>query len=126
MSCGWENALRDLEEQGYIALEGGLRDAAGIAFEQERTTDERALRLLAELCSMTLSVSDAKVPFGPECVIEGRRSRIPEDLPAAEIAGLSEIVPQVENPWLKGRLAHVVWIASQPRDVRFALMTIDC
>lgn len=126
ISCGWENVLRGLNEQGYVAMEGGFRNAAGIALEQDRTTDGRALRRLAELCSMMLSVSDAKVPFGLEWVIEGRRSRFPEDLLPAEIAGLSEFVPQVGNPWLKGRLAHAVWIASQSADVRFALMTIDC
>ncbi len=126
MSCGWENVLRGLKRQGYMAMERGFRNAAAVAIEEGRTTDGRALRLLAELCSMMLSVSDSHVPFGPEWVIEGRRSRIPDDLLPAEAASLAEFVPLVEDPWLKGRLAHVVWIASQPRDVRFALMTIDC
>ena len=126
MSCGWENVLRSLKESGYMAMEGRFRDAAAIAFEQDRTTDGRALRLLAELCSMMLSASNSKVPFGPEWMLESRRSRIPDDLLPAEAASLCEFVPQVEHPWLKGRLAHVVWITSNPRDVRFALMTIDC
>ena len=126
LTCGWENALRGLKEPGYMAIERGFGDAAVVAFEQDRTTDGRALRLLAELCSMMLSVSDARIPFGPEWVFKGGRSRIPDDLLPAEVASLSEFVPQVENPWLKGRIAHVVWIASQPRDVRFALLTIDC
>ncbi len=126
MSCGWEDVLRGLNEQGYMAMEGEFRKAAAVAFEQDRTTDGSALRLLAELCSMMLSVSDSKVPFRPEWVLEDRRSRIPDDLLPAETAALSDFVPTVENPWLKGRLAHVVWIASKPRDVPFALMTIDC
>ena len=126
MSCGWENVLRGLNEQGYMAMEDGFRDASTVAFEQDRTTDGGALRLLAELCAMMLSVSDARIPFGPEWVFRGGRSRIPDDLLPAEVASLAEFVPQVENRWLKGRLAHVAWITSQPRDVRFALMTIDC
>lgn len=126
MSCGWENVLRGLNEQGYMAMEDGFRDASTVAFEQDRTTDGGALRLLAELCAMMLSVSDARIPFGPEWVFRGGRSRIPDDLLPAEVASLAEFVPQVENPWLKGRIAHVVWIASKPRDVRYALMTIDC
>ena len=126
LSCGWEEVLRGLANQSYAAMEKGFRDAADLASEQDRTTDERALRLLAGLCSMMLSLSDSKVPFGPEWVFEGGRSMMPEDLPPAEVAVLSEFVSSVEHPWLKGRLAHVVWLVSQPRDVRFALTTLDC
>lgn len=126
VSCGWENVLRGLKEQGYMAMEAAFRDGAAIAFEQDRTTDGGALRLLAELCSMMFSTSNPKGPFGPEWVFEGGRSRTPDDLLPAEAANLSAFVPQVEHPWLKGRLAHVVWVTSKPRDVRFAFMTIDC
>lgn len=125
VSCGWEDVLRGLNEQGHMAMENAFRKAAKVAFEQDRTTDGHALRLLAELCSMMLSVTDSKVPFRPEWILEDRRSRIPDDLLPAEIAALSDFVPTVENPWLKGRLAHVVWIASKPREVQYALMTID-
>lgn len=126
ISCGWEDVVGEPDEQSWTAMECGFRNAAAIAFEQDHEADGHALRLLAALCSMMLSVSDSKNPFGPLLVFEGQRSTTPDDLLPSELSAVAAFVPTVENPWLKGRLAHVVWIKGEQQEVRFALMTIDC
>ena len=47
------------------------------------------------------------------------------DLSQHELGLLSDFLPSVTNYWLKGRLAHVIWVASHPRDVQSALIAID-
>ena len=51
---------------------------------------------------------------------------IPSDLSDPQLTLLAGFLPSVENAWLKGRLAHVVWLCRDPGAVSFALMAIDC
>ena len=50
----------------------------------------------------------------------------PDDFSQSDINFFAQIVDVIdEEPWLKGRLADLVWLKQHPRDLKFALAAID-
>ena len=74
---------------------------------------------------MMLSPDSVNEPFKPFTVFANKRSIIPEDFLEADIDFFAQIVDVVNHPWLKARLADLVWFKQRPRKVHFALAAID-
>jgi len=123
--CGWEEVLNRTERDGYMSMWQAFHAAAERATADGRQSHARVLWLLGDCCSMMLSPKSINEPFKPANVMRGQRSVIPEDLSDSDITFLSEIVDNIDDPWLKARLADLVWLRRRPRDIRFALMAID-
>jgi len=123
--CGWKEVLSGTAREGYSTMWQALSDAARQAIEQGRLSQGKVLWLLADACSMSLSPKSLNEPFKPIMVMEGKRTVIPDDLPVGDIAFYAQIVDDIDDPWLKARLADLVWLKQRPRDFRFALTAID-
>lgn len=123
--CGWRDALADSAREGYSAMWQALSAGAKQAMEQGRVSHGKALWLLADACSMMLSPRSVNEPFKPSMVMDGRRSSIPDDLTAEDIAVFAQVVEDIDDVRLRARLADLVWLMGKPRQVRFALMAID-
>jgi hypothetical protein len=123
--CGWKEVLNSTERDGYVSLWQAFHAAAKKATGGGQQSHAKVLWLLGDACSMMLSPKSINEPFKPAIVMRGKRSAIPEDLSDTDITFLSEIVDGIDDPWLKARLADLVWIRKRPRDVSFALMAID-
>ena len=123
--CGWKGVLSGTIREGYSSMWQAFSAAAREAMEEGRQSHGKVLWLLADACSMTLLPKSINEPFKPIMVIEGKRSAIPDDLPDPEIVFFSQIVDGIDDPWLKARLADLVWLKQQPRDVNFALIAVD-
>ena len=84
--------------------------------ESDRQAETR-LRLASLACSGLLSdvaqihfkPEDRAEPYGPQFVMDGRRSIIPADIRGNQSNVLSELVPAVRNPGLRVRLADNSW-----------------
>ena len=103
-------------------------DAAKQSINQDRQAHGKVLSLLADACSMMLSSDSTNEPFKPFVDFRasgGGRSILPDDLSETDIAFFAEIVETVDDPWLKARLADLVWLLQSPRKVKFALAAID-
>ncbi|MDE2767887.1 MAG: DUF4209 domain-containing protein [Chloroflexota bacterium] len=123
--CGWKSVFADGSD-GHLASKSlALFQAAKEAEKDGEDVRGRALRLVAEACSMTLSSDRPNEPFGPLWQDPQGRSTIPNDFTNSEIEFFAKITDEVDEPTLKGRLADLVWIRGVPRDVRFALLAID-
>src|SRR5688572_18676049 len=125
LECGWKEVLKSSPREGYSSMWQAFSSAARKAMEEGRQSKGKALWLLADACSMMLSPKSINEPFKPFMVMEGRRSVIPDDLAEADISFFAEIVDEIDDPWLKARLADLVWLKGKPRDVQFALTAID-
>lgn len=123
--CGWKYVLARTTREGYSSMWQAFSAAARQAIEEGRQTYGKVLWLLADACSMMLSPKSFNEPFKPIMVMDGKRSVVPDDLTEADIAFLTEIVDDVDDPWLKARVADLVWLKQRPRNVRFALAAID-
>lgn len=102
-----------------------LSTAAREAVDGNRPEQGRVLWLLADACSMMLKAGSINEPFKPFMVMDGKRSALPEDLGDDEIAFLSSIYGELDDPKLKARIADLVWLVAKPREPQAATAAID-
>ena len=124
-NCGWQEALRSADPWDYSSIWHALLDAAKEAEGDDRQA--KALWLLADACSMTFSPDRAVEPFKPR--FHGL-SFSPNDLTDGDVAFLGNAVIAMKTSapgayLLRARLADLLWLVQQPRDVEFALLAID-
>ena len=122
-SCGWKTVLAEVDRKDYSSMHSAFSDVAKQATDEKRQAHSKALWLLANACSMMLSPASFNEPFKPYIEFPDRRSTIPDDLSETDIAFFAEIADTIDDPWLKARLADLVWL--KRREFRFALMAID-
>ena len=130
--CGWKEVLagsgREDHPSMYSAMYSAFSDAAKQSINQDRQAHGKVLSLLSDACSLMLSSDSTNEPFKPFVDFRasgGGRSILPDDLSETDVAFFAEIVETVDDPWLKSRLADLVWLLQSPRKVKFALAAID-
>ena len=124
-NCGWKEVVDNVSSKGYASLSEALHKSATKAASEDRGAHAKVLRLLAEACSMMLSPDKSNEPFEPLIRAGSNRSTMPDDFTDSEINFFAHIVDSIDKPTLNGRLADLVWLLQQPRDVKFALDAID-
>ena len=124
-NCGWKEVLAGAEREGYFSMYSVFSDAEKKAFDEDRKAHGKVLWLLSGACSMMLSPESVNEPFKPYAVFNGRRSTIPDDLSESDVAFFTQIIDKIDDPWLKARLADLVWLVKNPREVKFAIVAID-
>ncbi|HBO3329424.1 TPA: DUF4209 domain-containing protein [Pseudomonas aeruginosa] len=122
---GWKEILEQAPREGYPALWQALSSAARLALESGQQERGKVLWLLADACSMMLSPSSQNRPFKPFAVFHDRRSVIPEDLLETDYSFFSQIVDEIDDCWLKARLADLLWLMFMPRNVAYAVSALD-
>ena len=128
--CGWKEILAGADREGFLEdyhlRQHAFSDAAKQALNEGRQTHGKVLELLSDVCSMMLSPDSANEPFKPLKDFRpsgGECSAIPDDLSEADLVFFTEIVETIDDPWLKARLADLVWLRT--REVHFAFEAID-
>lgn len=122
---GWQEIIASTTGRYNYDLQRAFSNAASEADEAGEPHKGRCLSLLGAICSMMLSPEKFNEPFKPSMVWDGKRTMIPSDLKVNEILFLSQLVGEIDNYWLKARLADVSWLMLRPRNVGFALEAID-
>ncbi len=125
VACGWKEILSTGSCEGYLFMSREFSSAAAKAMEENRCAHGKVLWLLADACSMLLFPDSTNEPFRPMIVMKGYRSAIPDDMSDDDILFFSRIVDQIDNSWLKARLADLVWLRNRALGIRFALIAID-
>ena len=72
-------------------------------------TAARVFGLLSAIAQVHLKPEDRSEPYGPQFVMNGRRSMIPADIRGDQSAAIAELVPTLQNPGLRARLADMTW-----------------
>jgi len=124
-NSGYKAAISAVDSEGYTSIWQSLSKAAGEAIENGKSAEGKVLWLLADASSMMLTPSSLSDPFRPLMVMDGKRSSLPEDFQTEDIDLFSQIVEEIDDVWLKARIADLVWLLQRPRNVKFALMAID-
>ena len=125
-SCGYQRAFARDPEPWYLAMSTELDPEIRTAQRAGEATRERALMLLARICSLRLEPDNKRAPFQPDGrAVDACHGFMPEDLTSDEIAALSEFAEGVENTLLKARVADIVWLRERRRGIAFAHMAID-
>ena len=125
IQSGWKEVISGLERDNHISRYSALSAAERRAFDDGQLsrgkvlfTLGKVLFILRDACSgreLPEDTTEAEIAFFTE-----------EDITEAEIAFSAEIVDEIDDPWLKAHLAHLVWNYQCPRDnMKFALDAID-
>jgi hypothetical protein len=93
--------------------------------EGGETPEADAASLLGGICSMMFSGSRSGNPWGPVWTDYriGKRSVEADDLEKEQLDALGEVVPQIEDPELRARVADILWTRGQ--GYQFGQMAID-
>ena len=111
LQSGWKEAISGLERSSHTIRCSALLDAERRAFDDGQLSRGKVLFILRNACSW------GELPEGV--------TELPEGVTEAEIAFFAEIVDEIDDPWLKAHLAHLVWHYQRPRNIKFALDAID-
>jgi hypothetical protein len=118
----WRDAFRNLDVQSYHDLATAFHEKARVAQEAGADDHHRSLKLLGELCMMSLRSEKLDDPFGPMMSGSSGRTLIPDDLTEIELAALEELLPEVDNHWLRARVADTLWVRLKKTElIRMAL-----
>ncbi len=101
--------IAGLDRVDCHAFERAYQQASESARTASRAIESNAYRLLASLCSLHFKVEDRAGVFGPQLVMSGRRTAIPDDFRGEQNHALEKIIPDLANPGLRARIADVVW-----------------
>lgn len=124
-NSGWREALASGDREGYSSMWQSLSAAARTAIEKGLLQEGKGLWLLADACSMMLTPSSINEPFKPFMVMNGRRSSLPIDFQRQDVDLFAAFAEEVDDPWLQGRLADLVWLLIERRSPKYALLAID-
>jgi len=83
------------------------------------------LQVLAMVSSAMLNPEDWLEPFTPAMQFGGKRTVVPADLDADQVALLARIAPLVERDDLRARVADVVWFYGDRSDIAMLDRAID-
>ena len=111
LQSGWKDAISGLERCNHTSRCSALSAAERRAFDDGQLSRGKVLFTLG------------KALFILKNACSGRE--LIEDVTEVEIAFFTEIVDEVDDPWLKAHLAHLVWHYQRPRNIKFALDAID-
>lgn len=125
IACDWRGPLATTERDGYSSMRDAFLTAANRAFTGDEWKASKVFWLLSSACSMMLRPASVNEPFKPLFILEGQRSIIADDFQNEELAFFAAIVDDIDDPWLRARLADIVWLTADVRDVRFAVLAID-
>jgi hypothetical protein len=125
-SSRWKTAIGLADQlDTYVTRWQRLSNAAQAALVDGKAAESKVLWLLADSCSMMLKPKSINEPFAPFAVIDGRRSATPEDFNQIDLALLAEISTEIDEHWIRARLADLVWLCMKPRSSKHALVAID-
>lgn len=116
--------IADVDQVDCHVLEQRYQQAAIAAEAVGEAVAGRVYRLLASLCSFHFKVEDRAGAFGPQLVLNDRRTAIPDDFRGAQNQALAAILPDIAHPGLRARIADTVW-TNDRRQVAAANVAID-
>lgn len=125
VDSGWKKVLAGCAREGYSSMWQAFSAAARQAIAEGKLNHGKVLWLLADACSMKLSPGSINEPFKAITVFGDKRSVIPDDLLETDLSFFSKIVDSIDDPWLKARIAELVWLRQRPRDIKYAITAID-
>jgi hypothetical protein len=120
----WRSAIDSTIREGYFDMWQSLAAASRAAVEAGRPSEGKVLCLLADACSMRLETKHRSAPFRPGMVWNGDRTIVPEEFTDPDLEFFSQIVDDIDDPWLQARLADLLWLtrsSKNPDDARLAI-----
>jgi tetratricopeptide (TPR) repeat protein len=126
LECNWNYDIPPEDHYGYSSVMSYLQKISKEMLERGKAEHSKVLEILARAASMMLEPSSINEPFKAyfHDFQSGRRSTLPEDFTEDELAFFDEIISDINEPWLKSRLADILWLLKKPRNIEYAKLAI--
>ena len=127
IACEWKYDVQPEKHYGYSSVMRSLQECAKEKSDAGQEAQARILELLGRASSMMLTPGSLNEPFKPlfQDFQAGRRSALPEDFTTGELAFFENILNEVDEPWLKARLADLLWLIRKPKNPDHANIAIE-
>ena len=125
--ANWEHTTLEGQSPCYSSLMRSLQGLSKIKDEAGQQEQADVLALLAQVASMRLSPNKINQPLQPLFIDyqNDNRAVAPEDFSNEELEFLDSVLSLVTDPWLKARIADLLWISKKPKDPSYARKAID-
>ena len=123
--CGWREIIGNTQIGSCVKVYEEFDKSYKEAYQDGDLLRAKVLLILAGACSMMLTNKSPSKPFVPMWEFDGRSSPTPDWFSESDITFLAEILDNIDQPMLKGRIADLVWLKKTPTDYKFALEAID-
>lgn len=127
LACGWKYDVSAEDHCGYYSVMQSLQKCAQVKRDAGHENLALTLELLGRASSMMLVPDSINEPFNPilHDFQAGRRSAIPEDFTSEELIFFESILDDADEPWLKARLADLLWLCKKPKNPTHARIAIE-
>jgi tetratricopeptide (TPR) repeat protein len=127
IECNWNYDVSPEKHYGYSSVMSCLQKSAKEMDEAGRPNHAKVLELLSRAASMMLRPNSLNEPFTAyfQDFQAGRRSSQPEDFTAEELIFFETILNDIDELWLKARLADLLWLLRKPKNPEHAKIAID-
>lgn len=126
IECGWRYDVLPEEHYGYSSVMQSLQKCAMEKSDAGQEAQAKILELLGRASSMMLTPSSLNEPFKPlfQDFQADKRSALPEDFTTVELVFFEDILNDVDEPWLRARLADLLWLCRTPKIPDHAMIAI--
>lgn len=127
IACEWKYDVLPENHYGYYSVMRSLQECAKERTGAGQETQAHILELLGHATSMMLTPNSLNEPFKPifQDFQVGKRSALPEDFTSAELDYFEKILNDIDEPWLKARLADLLWLIRKPKNPDHARIAIE-
>lgn len=127
IACEWQYVVSTENHYGYSSVKQSLQNLAKEKADAGIEEQAKILELLGRAASMMLTPNSLNQPFSPyfQDFQAGRRSAIPEDFSIDDLAFFEIILDYIAEPWMKARLADLLWLCKKQKSPAHARIAID-
>lgn len=125
IACEWHFDKATENHHGYEGVMESLSIAAREKEKLGESEQAEILNLLSNATSMYLSAEDINQPFKPFLKISNLPFLTPDSFTQDALVFFEEILPVVDNMWLKARLADLLWLCKKKGNVDHAKIAVN-
>ncbi len=123
-TSGWKAAACGSDDSGYFSRWNGLCSAAAAATQAGEFPKAKILWLLGNACSLRIEPNNLNEPLGPVSKQVGQPFCL-ADFDDADLELLDVLCLELDDDFLRARIADILWIRCRPRKVKNALAAIE-
>jgi len=122
-SLPWRDVINDCDDKECDVYSSKFFAKAREFEDAGNENAQEVYSLLGAICSFHFKPDDKNEPFGPMVVLHIGRSAIVDDISNEHIQVLHELLPHIEDPEMRSRIADVIWL--RKRDYKTAEVAIE-
>ena len=119
----WAAVIAQVTAKECLAYYEAFRARAEEAQAEGNEKNRSLFQLLSEICSFGFEPHNTVEPFPPRMRLGNARWPIPTDVADEDLAVLAQVLPEVQDPELRARIADLLWVRN--RDHHHAELAID-